>query len=99
MSKIVSNHKTAHRAVLAVSTVLAKIGALSETIKNDYGEDLVVQTSLGDIADNFTLLIQVKGTKRRFESDGSIRIPLKIQHLFRWASHGQPVLVCLYSEI
>ena len=99
MSNISYSHKLAHKAVLAVSTVLSKVDALSESIKNDYGEDLIVQTALKDVADNFTLLIQVKGTGRRPDANGAIRIPLEVQHLFRWASHGQPVLVCVFSEL
>lgn len=98
MSQIPPNHRLAHRAVLAVSTILSEVDALTETIKNDYGEDLIVQTSLGDSADNFTLLIQVKGTQRIVRADGIMSLSIDIDHLHRWASHGQPVLVCVYNE-
>ena len=98
MSQIPPSHKLANRAVLAVSSVLAEVGALAEHVKNDYGEDVIVQTSLGDSADNFTLLIQVKGTQRALNADGVLSISFDVQHLYRWASHSQPVLVCVYSE-
>lgn len=99
MSQIPRSHQLAHRAVLAVSNILGQVGALSETIKNDYGEDLIVQTSHRENADNFTLFIQVKGTERALSADGSLSIPIDFNHLNRWASHSQPILVCLYSDL
>jgi hypothetical protein len=53
MTKIVSNHRLANMAALAVSTALGQAGALAESVKNDYCEDLLVQTQLDDDADSF----------------------------------------------
>ena len=53
MTRVVPSHRLAQRAVLAVCTVLDSAGALTETVKNDYGEDLFVQTQLRDVADSF----------------------------------------------
>ena len=99
MSQITEDHKLAHKAITSVSAILSQVGALSEVIKNDYGEDLLVQTSLDGIADNFTLLIQGKGTRHAMNEEGRIRLSFKIDHLYRWASHGQPVLVCVYCDV
>lgn len=97
--RIVPNHRLAHRAVLAVCTVLNGAGALTETIENDYGEDLLVQTQLGDEADNFHILIQVKGSSLKKNANGNYSYPLSIAHLRRWISHPLPVLVCVFDEL
>lgn len=98
MTRIVSNHRLAHRAALAVCTVLDLAGALTETIKNDYGEDLLVQTHLRDMADHFNILVQVKGTKLRPTKDGKHSFSVDVSHAHRWASHMQPVLVCIFDQ-
>ncbi|MBC7905546.1 MAG: DUF4365 domain-containing protein [Rhodospirillaceae bacterium] len=98
MTKIVANHRLAHTACLAVSTVLAKAGALAESIKNDYGEDLLVQTQLHDDADSFKIWIQVKGTSLKKSADGFFRYRFKVDHLRRWALNIEPMLVCIYNE-
>ncbi|SEA79125.1 protein of unknown function [Pelagibacterium halotolerans] len=84
---------------MAVSSIFSGAGALSEVVQNDYGEDLIVQTTLGDSADNFTILVQVKGTRKAVSPDGKLRMRFDVNHLFRWAAHIQPVLVCVYSDI
>jgi hypothetical protein len=82
-----------------VCAVLDSAGALTETIKNDYGEDLLVQTQLGDIADDFHILIQVKGSNLRNTVDGNYRFSFDVAHLQRWISHPLPVLVCVFNEL
>jgi hypothetical protein len=96
--RLVPNHRLAHRGVLAVCAVLDSAGALTETIKNDYGEDLLVQTQLGDIADDFHILIQVKGSSRRKTIGGKYSFSFDVAHLQRWISHPLPVLVCVFNE-
>jgi hypothetical protein len=91
------SHLLADRAVIAVSTILNRVGALAEPIRNDYGEDLLVQSHLKGEADNFRLLIQVKGTNLATEPDGSRSFRLKVDHLLRWISQSEPVLVCVFD--
>jgi hypothetical protein len=98
MTKIPPSHLLANRAVLAVSTVLGEAGALCEAIRNDYGEDLLVQTQLDNVADPFRIIIQVKAasiTKKR-RANRSIRVD--ISHLQRWASHIEPLLLCVFDD-
>ena len=98
MTKVVANHRLANRATLAVSTILDRVGALAETIKNDYGEDLIVQTQLNDEADNFRIYIQVKGTTLKNSRSGAYTFRLDTDHLRRWVSHIEPVLVRIYDQ-
>jgi len=81
-----------------VSAVLDRAGALTETIKNDYGEDLLVQTQLRNVADKFHILIQVKGTTLKARKDGGYSFSIDKLHVRRWTSHLQPVLVCIYDQ-
>ena len=99
MTKIVASHRLAQKAVLAVSTILNNAGALTETVANDYGEDLLVQTQNADAADPFHILIQVKGTTLKLGKDGARAFQFEIAHLRRWIGHIQPVLVCVFDDL
>lgn len=98
MTKIPPSHLLADRAVIAVSAILNRVGALAESIRNDYGEDLLVQSHLKGEADNFRLLIQVKGTSLSARADGSRSFSLKVDHLLRWISQSDPILVCVFDN-
>lgn len=98
MTKVARSHLLAELAVLAISEILNRAGALTEQIRNDYGEDLLVQTHLNNYADNFKLLIQVKGTALKKRPNQTKTIRLKTDHLLRWISQSDPVLVCVYDE-
>lgn len=81
-----------------MSAILNRAGALTEPIRNDYGEDLLVQSHLKGEADNFRLLIQVKGTSLGVRADGSRSFSLKVDHLLRWVSQSDPILVCVFDD-
>jgi uncharacterized protein DUF4365 len=98
LTKIPPSHLLADRAVIAVSAILNRAGALAEPIRNDYGEDLLVQSHLKGQADDFRLLIQVKGTSLGVRADGSRSFSLKVDHLLRWISQSDPILVCVFDE-
>jgi hypothetical protein len=98
VTRIVAAHRLAHRAALAVSAVLERAGALTEPVKNDYGEDLLVQTQLQDAADSFHILIQVKGYNLKEKKNGKYSISVDVSHLHRWVSHIVPVLVCVFDS-
>lgn len=74
MIRIPKNHLLGHSAVIEVCAILNKAGVVAESIKNDYGEDIIVQTQLNEIADNFRIFIQIKGTnlKRTKKGDFSL---------------------------
>lgn len=95
LTQITAGHLLADRAVNAVSRVLNSAGALAERIRNDYGEDLLVQSHLDGEADDFRLLIQVKGVSASIRSDGTRNFRLKVSHLRRWISQSEPILVCV----
>lgn len=98
MSKLVASHLLADRAIIAVKAILNKSGALAEEIRSDYGEDLLVQTSLKDRADSFRILIKVKGTTNlKRNQDKKFNFRLKTTHLRRWATHIEPIIVCVYD--
>jgi hypothetical protein len=97
MPKLTQGHLLAETAILKISSILNRAGALTEQIRNDYGEDLLVQTHLESYADNFRLLIQVKGINRQ-TSGPTLNFRLKVDHLRRWISQSDPVLVCVYDE-
>lgn len=98
MTKIPQSHLLANRALLAVSGIFDSAGALTETISNDYGEDLLVQTQLDGEADPFRLVIQVKGIRTRDIASKSKSVRLKLSHLRRWVSHIEPVVLCIYDD-
>jgi hypothetical protein len=98
MTKIPNGHLVAESAVLAISSILNRAGALTEQIRNDYGEDLLVQTHLDNYADNFRLLIQVKGTTLKKGPNQTRTLRLKVSHLLRWISQSDPVLVCIHDK-
>ncbi len=85
--------------MLATSSILNRAGALTESIRNDYGEDLLVQTHLNGFADDFRLLVQVKGTALKVGPDGVRKIRLNVDHLRRWVSQADPILVCVFDDL
>jgi len=97
--KLTANHRLADRAVLEVCRVLNDCGAMAERIRNDYGEDLVVQSQLNDEAHNFRILIKVKGTLLKENSDGFYRVMVSIEHLWRWITNSDPVILCIYDDV
>jgi hypothetical protein len=98
MTKLTATHRLGQRAVFAVNSILDQVGALSEVIQNDYGEDLLVQTQLKDEADDFHVLIQVKGTHRLRNNRYGKSLQVGVNHLQRWVSFVNPVLICVFEE-
>ena len=92
------NHRVGHEGVIFVQGILSDAGAVSEVITNDYGEDILVQTQIKDVADNFSILIQVKSSSKIKMRAGSFRKSFSAEHVRRWVSHLQPVLLCIYDQ-
>ncbi len=99
MPIIASSHLLEARAITRVQSILAESDALSEVVKNDYGEDLIVQTHHKGEADPFQILIQVKGSGKCKYIDGNLTYRFSTDHLFRWVSQTGSVLVCVYDNL
>jgi hypothetical protein len=95
-------HKIAGKAVSAVSDVIAHANHAPEEIKNDYGEDLLVQTSHKDQMDASRLWFQVKGTAN-IESHrlkgGGLRYRISFDHALRWIRTVDLVVFVLWDVV
>jgi Domain of unknown function (DUF4365) len=98
MTKLTETRLLADRGVLAVSRVLNLAGATAEVIVNDLGEDLLVQTQNRSVADSFHVLVQVKSTRLVARKGGGFGIRVDVDHLYRWSTHMQPVVLCVYDD-
>jgi hypothetical protein len=92
MPRIHSAHLKGNVAVSSLKSSLAKIGVLAEEIKNDYGEDLILQTNLENIADAFSIRIQVKYITFKKNRKKLYSARFSVGHLRRWISHADPIL-------
>lgn len=91
------NHLRSQEAVHEVCKILHEAGALTEEIRNDYGEDLLIQTHLEGQLDNFGILIQVKGRALKFDKNNTSSIKIRTDHLLRWRRHIMPMLLCVFD--
>lgn len=94
------NHIVADLAVNAVANICNKCGWACEVVKQDYGEDLLVQPSFGTVVDDNRIWIQVKGTRNierlRSKSYG-ISISVSANQALRWARSAELVAVVLWD--
>jgi Domain of unknown function (DUF4365) len=93
-------HVTAERAKGSVGKIIADAGFAFEVIENDYGEDLLIQTSHGGVMDASRMWLQLKGTKtigRYRRGDGALVYPVSMTHALRWARSADPVIVVLWD--
>ena len=87
------------RALARVQSILADSDALSEVVKNDYGEDLIVQTHHEGRADPFQILIQVKGSGVLEFRDGQFSYRFRTGHMLRWISQTGSILICVFDDV
>lgn len=100
MPKRPSAHQIGDSAAAAVAALVARCGHAVERITNDYGEDLLVQTSHNGVMDSGRIWIQVKGTAsvdRLRGSDGSPRLSFSMLHIVRWIRSSDPVVIVLWD--
>jgi hypothetical protein len=93
-------HVIGTRAVAAVAKIVADAGFAVESVLNDYGEDLLVQTVHAGQMDASRLWLQVKGTgdlARFRRSDGLLRYSFTVDHLRRWVRSADLVMVILWD--
>lgn len=93
------SHEIAALAVSAVSQEWIKSGAAVEEIRNDYGEDLLVQTSWEGEMDDCRIWVQVKGretVKRNQKGElPALRVPTG--HASRWANTADTVVIAIWD--
>ncbi len=102
MPKRPPEHITAGRARAAVEAVIAEAGFAVEVVKNDYGEDLLVQTSHAGKMDASRMWLQVKGTRDSQQyrrATGSFAYSVPIDHAIRWLRSGDLVIVVLWDVV
>jgi hypothetical protein len=100
MPKRTDTHVIADIAVNDVQKIVAECGWASESVYNDYGEDLLVQTSHKQEMDSFKMWIQVKGTRnlKRFRSKRwGYSLKLSKDHIAKWLRTIDPVIIVLWD--
>jgi hypothetical protein len=93
-------HQIAAQAVASVSEVWARAGAAVEEVRQDYGEDLLVQTCLNGKMDAARLWVQVKGVQAAPEMkrrDGKAAIRVRADLALRWARTADVLLLILWD--
>jgi hypothetical protein len=92
-------HTTADIAVTAVRQIFNDVGFAVDEIIRDYGEDLIVQTSLNGEVDPSRLWVQVKGTRRmsNFKRRDGYAISVSLPHARKWLSITDLVVVVLWD--
>lgn len=84
----------------AVAAVVTEAGHAVERVVNDYGEDLLVQTSHAGRMDASRLWFQVKGTDavdRYRLKRGGFSVSVDLDHALRWSRSADLVVVVLWD--
>jgi hypothetical protein len=89
-------HRIESMAIMEVSRIWTAIGAATEEVKRDYGEDLLVQTEWEGRMDDSRIWVQVKGSgelklRGRSKVPSPLRVP--IGHALRWSRSADLVVV------
>ncbi len=94
-------HVTGLQALKAVSKVIRRAGYEPEEVANDYGEDLLVQTSRKDRLDASRLWFQVKGTGKikHHRKNGRLRFQDTFDHAMRWIRSPDLVVIVLWDTV
>lgn len=94
-------HVTGLQALKAVSKVIRRAGYEPEEVANDYGEDLLVQTSRKDRLDASRLWFQVKGTGKikHHRKNGRLRFQVRFDHAMRWIRSPDLVVIVLWDTV
>ncbi len=93
-------HQIAAKAVAKVSEIWTSAGAAVEEVKQDYGEDLLVQTCLNGKMDAARIWVQVKGmqTTDKMDHPGRrIGIRVRADLALRWARTADLLVLVLWD--
>ncbi|WP_437646906.1 DUF4365 domain-containing protein [Sorangium sp. So ce362] len=100
MPKRTSSHTTADTAVNQVEALFLAAGCACEKVKQDYGEDLLIQPSQNNNIEPFRIWAQVKGTtgtRSPHKKSDTHSIPIKIAHLLKWLRSPEYTIVILWN--
>lgn len=94
------SHVVADIALNRVVSIFSECGWACETIRKDYGEDLLVQTNYYGVMDHNKIWVQVKGTRnidqmrtRKF----GYSMDVSIEHALKWARSMDLAIVVLWD--
>lgn len=91
-------HENGDTATTSVKLIWNKIGAAAEEIRQDYGDDLLVQTHLSDgRMDASRLWVQVKGRKDINEKSGKYNISVSADTVLRWVRTADVLVLVLWD--
>jgi Domain of unknown function (DUF4365) len=99
MPRMPGAHITGYQSTAAVLKLFVDADCAAEVIKNDYGEDLLVQPQLHGTADTFQIYVQVKTVARAAVKDGKPQVRINLDHLRRWSNMINPVVIFGYSPL
>lgn len=94
------SHQIADLAVTRVTEICNKLGWACEAVHKDYGEDLWIQTTIGEKVDHHRIWFQVKATDnlaRYCGKDGRLSFPVYLRHALRWARNLELVVFILWD--
>jgi hypothetical protein len=98
MSKRPAQHKIGDQGLAEVTRILANAGWACESVKADYGEDLLCQTDHEGFVDPHRILVQVKSTRNKLGRSNQ-KIKIKKDTLIKWLSDSNLVVICLWSTL
>jgi hypothetical protein len=91
-------HRLGDLAASRVATIFEECGFAVERIAQDYGEDLLVQTTRGDDVDPSRIWVQVKGRSRiKWSAGGMWNERVTIDHALRWARSADLVVLAVWD--
>ncbi|WP_438036994.1 DUF4365 domain-containing protein [Sorangium sp. So ce204] len=68
-----------------------------DPVLSDYGEDLIVQTTLNEEVDTFRTLFQVKCTEKIRARGSSFKWRIRREHALRWHRSREPVVLVIWE--
>ena len=92
------SHVTGDVGLVNASRAFVAAGWACDRVVSDYGEDLIVQTTLGDVVDTFRTLVQVRTSRSVAVKDGAAHWRVKRLHALRWIRCAEPVLLVLWDR-
>jgi hypothetical protein len=92
-------HQISDRAVAKVREVWASIGAAVEEIRQDYGEDLLIQTCLDGKMDAARIWVQVKGVAKapQMKAHGKTQVRVRADLALRWSRTADILVLVLWD--
>lgn len=93
-------HVTGDSGELAVASIFTAAGSAVDFIHRDYGDDLLVQTTLDGKVDASRLWVQVKSrktTERLLARTGERRLRVSTEHALKWLRSADLAVVILWD--